>query len=155
MPSFWHASERGERLQVSVQQVAIYQAGGPASEPFLIPEWIRRDRNASEGKDSRQRKRENAVRPAVQQRLLVAVRETHDEEADRLRLSNLMTTLVDFPGGDEVRLIVYMRDGQRVELALPAVRACDELCLRVSQLVGEWGEVRLEGAATEAVPPVT
>ena len=42
--------ERGERLQVSAQQVAIYQAGGPASEPFMIPEWIRKDRNAAEGR---------------------------------------------------------------------------------------------------------
>ena len=67
-----------------------------------------------------------------------------------------MTALVDFPGSDEVRLIVHMRDDQRVELALPTARACDELCLRVAQLLGEWGEARLENAAgVEALRPVT
>jgi DNA polymerase-3 subunit alpha len=150
--------ERGDRLQVSAQQVAIYQAGGPASEPFLMPEWIRKDRTVAEGRGGRPQRRENAPRQpaAAQQRLLIAVRETHDEEADRSRLAGLMTAIVDFPGSDEVRLLVRMRDDQRVELALPTARACDELCLRVAQLLGEWGEARLEGAAgVEALRPIT
>ena len=138
--------ERGDRLQVSAQQVAIYQAGGPASEPFLIPEWIRKERNGAEGRGSRPQRRARATSQtgAVQQRLLIALRETHDEEADRLRLADLMTALVDFPGSDEVRLIVHMRDDQKVELALPKARACDELCARVAQVLGEWGEARLD-----------
>ena len=41
-----------------------------------------------------------------------------------------MTALVDFPGGDEVRLVVHTRDDQQVELALPTARACEELCGR-------------------------
>ncbi len=149
--------ERGDRLQVSAQQVAIYQAGGPASEPFLIPEWIRKDRSGAGGRDRPQRRDAPRQQPAAaQQRLLIAVRETHDEEADRLRLAGLMTALVDFPGSDEVRLIVHMRDDQRVELALPTARACDELCHRVAQLLGEWGEARLESAAgIEALRPIT
>jgi len=56
-----------------------------------------------------------------------------------------MTALVDFPGSDEVRLIVHMRDDQKVELALPKARACDELCARVAHVLGEWGEARLDG----------
>jgi DNA polymerase-3 subunit alpha len=149
--------ERGDRLQVSAQQVAIYQAGGPASEPFLIPEWIRKDRSGAGGRDRPQRRDAPRQQPAAaQQRLLIAVRETHDEEADRSRLAGLMTALVDFPGSDEVRLIVHMRDDQRVELALPTARACDELCRRVAQLLGEWGEARLESAAgVEALRPIT
>jgi DNA polymerase III subunit alpha len=139
--------ERGERLQVSAQQVAIYQAGGPASEPFLIPEWIRKDRSTA----NQAQRRENGPPAALQQRLLIALRETHDEEADRTRLADLMTALVDFPGGDEVRLVVHMRDDQRVELALPTARACDELCLRVTRLLGDCGEARLDRtAAVEA-----
>jgi DNA polymerase-3 subunit alpha len=148
--------ERGDRLQVSAQQVAIYQAGGPASEPFLIPEWIRTDRSVAEGRNGRPQRREMGAQQAAdpRQRLLIAVRETQDEEADRSRLADLMAALVDFPGGDEVRLIVHMRDGQRVQLALPTARACDELCARVVQLLGEWGEARLEGAAAEAARAV-
>ena len=149
--------ERGDRLQVSAQQVAIYQAGGPASEPFAIPEWIRKDRNVAQGANSRSPRRESVSRQpvAVQQRLLVALRETHDEEADRSRLAGLMTALGDFPGGDEVRLIVHMRDDQRVELALPTARACDELCARVADLLGDCGEARLEisGGVEAAATP--
>ena len=144
--------ERGERLQVSAQQVAIYQAGGPASEPFLIPEWIRKDRSTA----NQTQRRENGPPAALQQRLLIALRETHDEEADRTRLADLMTALVDFPGGDEVRLVVHMRDDQRVELALPTARACDELCLRVARLLGDSGEARLDRTAgVEAAPATT
>ena len=150
--------ERGDRLQVSAQQVAIYQAGGPASEPFLIPQWIRKERNGAESRGGQPPRRHKAppARSAAQPRLLIAVRETHDEEADRSRLAGLMTALVDFPGSDEVRLIVHMRDGQRVELALPTARACDELCLRVAHLLGDCGEARLEGiASTPAMPSTT
>ena len=58
-----------------------------------------------------------------------------------------MTALGDFPGGDEVRLIVHTRDEQQVELSLPRARACEELCGRLAALFGDCGEVRLSLAA--------
>ncbi len=146
--------ERGERLQVSAQQVAIYQAGGPGSEPFLMPEWVSKDRKAAESRNAVPQRRESVPRQAAanhRQRLLIAVQETPDEDADRSRLSDLMATLIDFPGSDETRLIVQMRDGQKVELELPTARACDDLCGRIGQLLGEWGEARLEGAAIQGL----
>jgi DNA polymerase III subunit alpha len=143
--------ERGERLQVSVQQVAIYQAGGPASEPFLIPEWIRRERTGGNAPPSR---RSAPAATSPQRRLLIAIRETHDEEEDRSRLADLMAALNDFPGSDEMRLMVRTRDDQQVELALPPARACEELRARVADLFHDRGDVRLDGAA-EAVPATT
>jgi DNA polymerase-3 subunit alpha len=145
--------ERGERLQVSVQQVALYQAGGPGTEPFLIPEWVRKGRGGTEAEN----RRTPSPRPAagqpsprsggsapVARRLLISLRETEDEAADRERLADLMAALVDFPGEDELRLVVRTRVGEQVELALPAARACEELHARVTDVLLEWGEARLE-----------
>jgi DNA polymerase-3 subunit alpha len=145
--------ERGERLQVSVQQVALYQAGGPGTEPFLIPEWVRKGRAGTEARD----RQPPSPRPAagqpssrggqsvpVSRRLLISLRETEDEAADRERLADLMAALVDFPGEDELRLVVHTRVGEQVELALPAARACEELRARVADVLLEWGEARLE-----------
>jgi DNA polymerase III subunit alpha len=145
--------ERGERLQVSVQQVALYQAGGPGTEPFLIPEWVRKGRAGTEARDrqppfprpaARQPSPRSGQSAPVSRRLLISLRETDDEAADRERLANLMAALVDFPGEDELRLVVHTRVGERVELALPPARACDELRARVADVLLEWGEARLE-----------
>ncbi len=147
--------ERGERLQVSAQQVAIYQAGGPGSEPFLMPEWVSKDWKTGERRNAGPQRWDSAALQAAtnhRQRLLIAVQETPDEDADRSRLSELMATLIDFPGGDEMRLIVQMRDGQKVEMDLPTARACDDLCGRIAQLLGQWGKARLEGIAVQGHP---
>ncbi len=140
--------ERGDRLQVSAQRVEIYQTGGPAAEPFAIPEWIRRDRPAANARNAPSG-RKNAVDAgdSLPRRVLIALRETPDEEEDRQRLAGLMTTLADFPGGDAVRLLVHTRDDQQVELALPRARACEELCGKLAALFGNCGEVRLNVAA--------
>jgi DNA polymerase-3 subunit alpha len=146
--------ERGERLQISAQQVAVYQAGGPASEPFAIPEWIRRERTNGPASSHTPSKRSAPAAAAPSRRLFIAIRETHDEEEDRSRLAELMTALVDFPGSDEVRLVVRTRDDQQVELALPPARACEELRARVAGLFAGCGEVRLDGSP-EAVAATT
>jgi DNA polymerase-3 subunit alpha len=145
--------ERNERLQVSVQQVALYQAGGPGTEPFLIPEWVRkgRDENGAQGQHwnhvrsgARQQPSRNSQTVPVSRRMLVSVRETEDEAADRERLAGLMATLVDFPGEDEVRLVVHTRVGDKVELALPAAKACEELRVRMLEVLQGSGEARLD-----------
>jgi DNA polymerase-3 subunit alpha len=141
--------ERGERLQVGVQRIALYQAGGGA--PFAIPDWLSAATQASrpvsprpagsaagegqrtEGKDSRA----SAV-------LRVTLEETEDEAADRARVGALVACLRDFPGDDPVRLRVRQADGQEVELALPSARACEELVERLDEVVGEQGRVEIE-----------
>jgi hypothetical protein len=35
--------------------------------------------------------------------------------------------MAKYPGGDDVRLFIHARDGDRIELAMPPARACDEL----------------------------
>jgi len=134
--------ERGDRLQVSVQQVAAYEAGSATGAPPPLPEWTRRERNG--GRNGRPA--ENAAPPApiVPRRLLIALKETHDEAADRTRLADLMAALTGFPGDDEVRLVVHTRDDERVELALPSARACEELRAKVLEILAESGEARLE-----------
>ncbi len=60
------------------------------------------------------------------------------------RLSAIMAALADFPGEDEMRLVVHTRDGEDVPMALPPARACPELRDHLASLVGQSGEVRLE-----------
>ncbi len=147
--------ERGERLQVAVQQVAVYQAGGVGSEPFAIPEWIRKGREGNSGRGQQGGHSPAASRgptadtsPSTMRRILIALRETQDEAADRERLAALMAALAEFRGEDEVRLLIRTRDNDDVELALPPARACPELCATAGDILGEWGEIRVQETAT-------
>ena len=49
-----HLAERADAVvppgEVAVQQVAVYQVGGVGSEPFPIPEWIRKGRECNSGR---------------------------------------------------------------------------------------------------------
>jgi hypothetical protein len=142
--------ERGERLQVGVQRVALYQAGGGA--PFAIPDWLAAVAPRSSSPTAavtglaggshagrEQRTESLGQRPATV--LRITLEETEDEAADRARVAALVACLRDFPGDDPVRLRVRQSDGQDVELALPSARACEELVERLRQVVGEQGNV--------------
>jgi hypothetical protein len=136
--------ERGERLQVGVQRVALYQAGGGA--PFAIPDWLSTSKfevrsSKPEGRTSNLEPRASNVKPRASTVLRIALEETEDEAADRARVAALVACLHDFPGDDPVRLRVRQADGQEVELALPSARACDELVERLRAAVGETGRV--------------
>jgi hypothetical protein len=145
--------ERGERLQVGVQRVALYQAGGGA--PFAIPDWLAAvaPRSSSPtaavtglagGPHATREQRTESIgqRPATVVR--ITLEETEDEAADRARVAALVACLRDFPGDDPVRLRVRQSDGQEVELALPSARACEELVGRLRAVVGEQGTVEIE-----------
>ncbi|MDI6857114.1 MAG: DNA polymerase III subunit alpha [Dehalococcoidia bacterium] len=156
--------ERNERLQVSVQQVALYQAGG--SEPLLLPGWVQKNREAAPAAPrpvAASAPREKAAPPAKAEvppssnerpirRLVISLRETEDEAADRERLLDLVQALVAFPGEDEVRLRVHTRHGEEVELALPSAAFCDGLHTSVVRVLGEWGEARIEEHHAETSP---
>jgi len=142
--------ERGERLQIGVQRVALYQAGGGA--PFAIPDWLAAvgprplspaaavtGLAGSSHAGREQRTQSIGQRPATV--LRITLEETEDEAADRARVAALVACLRDFPGDDAVRLRVRQSDGQEVELALPSARACEELVESLRQAVGEQGNV--------------
>ena len=158
--------ERGERLTVGVQRVALYQAGGGA--PFAIPDWLAAQGSRPAGTRpasvapgvaapaataaAGQGQRAEGIGPRPPTVLRVTLEETEDEAADRARMAALVACLRDFPGDDPVRLRVRQSDGQEVELALPSARACEELVERLRAVVGETGRVEVEartaGAAT-------
>ena len=134
--------ERGERLTVGVQRVALYQAGG--GTPFAIPDWLAAVGPKPEVRSSKVEPRTPNVEPRTSV-LRIALEETEDEAADRARVGALVACLRDFPGDDPVRLRVRQSDGQEIELALPSARACEELVERLRQAVGEQGQVEVEG----------
>jgi len=133
--------ERGERLQVGVQRIALYQAGGGA--PFAIPDWLAAG-SKLEVRGSKLEGRASSLEPRASTVLRVTLEETEDEAADRARVGALVACLRDFPGDDPVRLRVRQSDGQEVELALPSARACEELVERLAEVVGEQGRVEIE-----------
>jgi DNA polymerase-3 subunit alpha len=135
--------ERGERLQVGVQRVALYQAGG--GTPFAIPDWLSAAGTAKlEARGSKLEARTSTVKPRASAVVRITLEETEDEAADRARVAALVACLRDFPGDDPVRLRVRQADGQEVELALPSARASEELVGRLREVVGEQGRVEIE-----------
>jgi DNA polymerase-3 subunit alpha len=139
--------ERGERLQVGVQRVALYQEGGGA--PQTIPEWLAAGAaGAARAVPAGPPQRTEGKGQSPSTVLRVAMEETEDEAADRARVEALVACLRDFPGDDLVRLRVRQSDGQEVELALPSARACPELIARLSDVVGERGRVVVESEAS-------
>jgi DNA polymerase-3 subunit alpha len=158
---------RQDRLQVAVQQAALYQASGAPARPFVPPDWLQA-RNA--GRPPVAATQRTAPPPASPpqatpqprtpeppsasppvQRLHIAVHETEDEDADRERLEHIVAALRNFPGGDEMRLNVHTGDGREIGLALPSARACPELLERLARLIESQGEVKLEASHPQAV----
>lgn len=66
--------------------------------------------------------------------------ESDDEEADRMRLDGLIDLIERYPGSDGVRLFIHARDGDRIELAMPDARACDELRTLGIEMLGPNGD---------------
>jgi len=92
--------------------------------------------------------------------LRFVLHESDDGEADRARLDALIALVERYPGEDRVRLFIHARDGDRIELALPAARACEELRAEGLAVLGEHGaaEAIAEGTApvrrTRGVEPL-
>jgi DNA polymerase-3 subunit alpha len=147
--------ERGDRLQISVNQVTLVQAadGSLSHETFEIPSWLTSAvrESAGVGVVSVEHERPSngggngAAPPALEappsangnghgiavptQRALLRfyLHETDDADADRRRLDELVALIERYPGSDVVRLFVHANDGDRIELSMPAARVCDEL----------------------------
>ncbi|UCH42938.1 MAG: DNA polymerase III subunit alpha, partial [Dehalococcoidales bacterium] len=89
------------------------------------------------------------VAPARSQRLVISVIQTDDEQSDIARLYQLISTVKEFPGTDEVSLSVNI-NGSITNMKLPDVTTnyCAELRERLVELLGEEG-LRLESMAGE------
>jgi DNA polymerase-3 subunit alpha len=144
--------ERGDRLQISVNQVALVQAadGSLSHEHFEIPGWLTSAVRESAGVGVVSVEHEppsngggnGAAPPALETpangngasvpaapKLILRffLHETDDGDADRKRLDDLVALIERYPGADTVRLFIHANDGDRIELSLPSARACDEL----------------------------
>jgi hypothetical protein len=51
----------------------------------------------------------------------------------------LIALIERYPGNDSVRLFIHAADGDKIELAMPAARICDELREEGIALLGERG----------------
>jgi hypothetical protein len=153
--------ERAERLQAAVQQVTLVQAadGSLSHERFEIPPWLTDAVRASAGVGVVEVRHEApgtalAAPPPAQnghaapaaddaaaprRTLRFFMHESPDEEDDRRRIEELNALIKGYPGEDEIRLFVHARDGDRIELAMPAARACEELRGEGAALLGPHG----------------
>jgi len=86
------------------------------------------------------------VEPPANNRLVISITETGDEDSDVASFNKLIDILRDFPGEDEVKLRV-INEEKVVHLRLPNVGTnyCPELHQRLVELVGEGG-LKLEVA---------
>ncbi len=143
---------REEQLQLSVQSVSVYERpeeegrgkeedDGAAARMALSPST-----SSYEPQPSPQKRQ--PLPPPQSYRLQITLRETDDEDTDRDRLTQLLATLVDFPGDDEITLVVGS-NGDRETFALPSARACKELCARLDAVLDYNGKAMLE-PVTEA-----
>ncbi|MFC1903739.1 DNA polymerase III subunit alpha [Chloroflexota bacterium] len=133
---------RDDRMQLSCEKVRRYQPTDEKKEeetpsiPSEIPEVAEEIPVAEETPV--------AAVPVVRQRLIINLRQTADGDEDRLLLHRLKATLNEFPGQDEVRLIIT-NGGKATNLKLfnTSIHYCPELHQKLVALVGEDG-LRLE-----------
>jgi len=97
-------------------------------------------------------------RAAPRATLRFFMHESDDETADRARLDALIALIGEHPGEDIVRLFVHLNDGDKIELAMPAAAASEELRERGIALLGERGGAeaiaRPQERRTAGVQPV-
>ena len=65
--------------------------------------------------------------------------ESDDADADRKRLDDLVLLIDRYPGTDRVRIFIHAKDGDRIELSMPAARVCDDLRDAGRALLGDLG----------------
>jgi DNA polymerase-3 subunit alpha len=140
--------ERGDRLQIAVQQ-----ADPCVPEGWTPPAWLtlaHAGHDAHEGPTpgahgngahpaTGNENGASSSAPRVVRRLRFFFHEGEDADADRDRVDRLVSLLAEYPGDDDIRLFVHALDGDRVELALPPARACEELRARGVEVLAPAG----------------
>ena len=74
--------------------------------------------------------------PLPKRKLRISMLQTGDKESDTSRLRSIFAIIDEYPGRDEVRLLVTGDDGSR-NLRLPGAAYCPELHQRLVEIVGE------------------
>jgi len=124
---------RDERVQLNCDSVSQYRPEAAEVEKATPPPAPPVEETAAE------------TETIPSRQLVISLNETGDEAADIASFHELVNTLKDFPGEDEVRLRV-INEEKVVNLRLPDIwtNYCPELHRRLVELVGENG-VKLEG----------
>jgi len=157
--------ERGDRLQISVNEVSLVQAadGSMSHERFAAPSWLTSAVRASAGIGVAVVGRELAPMSAARNGngngapdpptpspseveggstaalLRFWLHESDDADADRKRLDDLVALIERYPGTDKVRIFIHANDGGRIELSMPPARVCDEMRDAGRALLGDLG----------------
>ena len=122
---------RDERVQLACDNVRRYQPEAPTNVEATTPQ-------PEEIPPAPETTVETT--PREKKRLVINIQQTGDKKGDVDRLNRLLDTLKEFPGRDEVRLILH--DGEKVtrlRLASVTTGYCPELHQRLVELVGEDG----------------
>lgn len=120
---------RDERVQISCDNVRLYQPPQGEKEPAAAPEAKAPEALAGAAKA-----------PSARQRLIINIDQTADKEGDIARLGRIVAALKASPGRDEVQINV-MNGGVPIPLKLPNVQAGygADLQKQLAGLVGEDG----------------
>jgi hypothetical protein len=80
-------------------------------------------------------------------KLLINLTETNQPNEDQFLLRTVLSTLLDYPGSDRVDLLIWS-EGKRWRLEMPIITTgfCDELGVRLSEILGSTEAVNLEQA---------
>ena len=129
---------RDDRVQLNCEEVRHYQPTAQGEEAVASP--------PSEAPVTVEETSVSAT-PAVNRRLIISLKQTADKDKDKLLLYKLKGTLDEFPGQDEVRLLID--NGEKttnLKLFNTSINHCPELRQRLVELVGEDG-LKLESNA--------
>ncbi len=125
---------RDDEIQLSVNKADIYQIpSAPPETTVATPE-----------QESPPVIEEPPVEkpPILNQRLVISMKQTSDQESDLTRLRKLNDIIRGFSGGDEV--VLRLENGTKVDvLRLANTGYCDELHRQLADLMGEEG-IRVE-----------
>ncbi|HEY5625754.1 MAG TPA: OB-fold nucleic acid binding domain-containing protein, partial [Dehalococcoidia bacterium] len=158
--------QRDDRLSVAVNRAAPYTEGQPFDPSSVLPDlsapqtpdYIRygKRRSNSNGRkngDARPQGDERAngnggengnreaPPPPPPTQLKIVIDETDDADGDAERMRALIEAVRESTGTQTARLSVRQRDGEEVDLELPAVSPSPELTRRLSEIIGPWGAV--------------
>jgi DNA polymerase-3 subunit alpha len=143
--------QRDDRLSVAVNRAVVYGEGpfDPASVlPDLsapqTPDYRRygNGRGKPNGNGKPRASDSNGPTYATKPSLLrIVIDETDDPDSDNERLRALISAINESTGAQPARLSIRQRDGEEVDLELPAVSVSPELTRLLTDIVGPWGTV--------------